>query len=966
MKIGRGSGAEMRDKRRKEHDGTSGSTVYDSGGDWPSVERTVPGESYGGGVDPPRIGRFHIHGRLGEGGMGVVYSGFDGELGRSVAIKLMRAALDTDIEARPRLLREAQALARLSHPNVVQIFEVGHHEGRLFVAMEFVDGKTLQAWLRGPDGPRTWRQILDVFIAAGRGLAAAHEVGLVHRDFKPSNVMIGFDGRVRVLDFGLVGSLADDEPSPSSSSSQSLHEVPNPPVLQTPLTMTGDILGTPAYMAPEQYNGRRCDARADQFSFCVALYEALYGVRPFAGNTAWDALEASERGEIRPPPADSRVPEWLHAAVVRGLSPDPAARWPSMAALLAELDRDRDGPARMRTTIAVALATLVLGVWLSAVRGPGPAERCDAEVAADLEDVWDEQTPAGLAPAVHTQVLALLEKWKEARRDLCRGRLSGLLSDEMLYRGSRCLATHRQFLLRLATELAHGATDLEWRELPSPAKFAGCVHSFDRAETAMNAIVMDPEALRRIEDEVAEAEVAWLAGRYRDSEALASAALRDANELGHPPTVALALYHLSRAQDSGPRAALAGATLAEADLLAVAHDLPDLAADVALRRLRFAVYQSEHPHDGWVWYEVLRGRLARIGAQDDPREVEAHDYLGLVALTERDFALAEEEFLKALEGRAGAWPLLRTPALMGLGRMFLLRDQPAAAHEQFAEAREIIEAELGPAHPRLVPALLNHIDALLKLQRVDEAEAAASRALAIAGAQPGSPHLSLAQLFAARVAEARGDRSGALALAESARNALRVEGRTANQRVYRPEVLDLVARVSYETGGARAAIAPYLELLGAPEGHEPSYGSTLARAYTSATRLAEEAGADELALRFAAAARSFFPHAERAEVPALLVELALAESAALMRRGRTEAATTMIRSALDSWQASATSPDVRAADLHYALFSALRAAAPAEALPHALRAREAYAGLPAPPRAKLTALDEWLRRHDRG
>ncbi|MFY0540589.1 protein kinase domain-containing protein [Nannocystis pusilla] len=808
-----------------------------------------------------------MHGRLGEGGMGVVYSGFDGELGRSVAIKLMRAALDTDIEARPRLLREAQALARLSHPNVVQIFEVGHHEGRLFVAMEFVDGKTLQAWLRGPDGPRTWRQILDVFTAAGRGLAAAHEVGLVHRDFKPSNVMIGFDGRVRVLDFGLVGSLADDAPGPSPSSSQSRHDVPNPPVLQTPLTLTGDILGTPAYMAPEQYNGRRCDARADQFSFCVALYEALYGVRPFAGTSAWDALEASERGEIRPPPADSRVPAWLHAAVVRGLSPDPAARWPSMTALLAELDRDRDGPARMRTTIAVALATLVLGVWLSAVRGPSPAERCDAEVAADLEDVWDEQTAAALAPAVHTQVLALVEKWKEARRDLCRGRLSGLLSDEMLYRGSRCLATHRQFLLRLATELAHGQTDLEWRELPAPAKFAGCVRSFDRAETAMNAVVMDPGALRRIEDELAEAEVAWLAGRYRDSEALATAAVRDANELGHPPTVALALYHLSRAQDSGPRVALAGATLAEADLLAVAYDLPDLAADVALRRLRFAVYQSKYPHDGWVWYDVLRGRLARIGAEDDPREVEAHDYLGLVALAEDDLPLAEEEFLKALAGRAGEWPLLRTPALMGLGRMFFLRGEFTSAHEQFAEARGIVEAELGPAHPRLVPALLNHIDALLKLKLVDEAEAAASRALEIAGAEPGSPLLSLAQLFAARVAEARGDFGGALALAESARNAMRVEGRTANQRVYRPEVLDLVARVSYETGGARAAIAPYLELLSAPEGHEPTYGATLAPAYTSAARLAEEAGADELVLRFAAAARSFVPHARPAEVP---------------------------------------------------------------------------------------------------
>ncbi|PCC73627.1 Serine/threonine protein kinase [Nannocystis exedens] len=946
-------------KRRTEHDTASGSTVYDSGGDWPSVEGTFPGGSYGGGTDPLRIGRFHIHGRLGEGGMGVVYSGFDGELGRSVAIKLMHAALDTDLEARPRLLREAQALARLSHPNVVQIFEVGHHEGRLFVAMEYVDGKTLQAWLRRPEGPRTWRQILDVFIAAGRGLAAAHEVGLVHRDFKPSNVMIGSDGRVRVLDFGLVGSLADDVPSPSAS--QSLRVVPHAPVLQTPLTMTGDILGTPAYMAPEQYNGRRCDARADQFSFCVALYEALYGLRPFAGNSAWDALEASERGEISPPPPDSRVPAWLHAAVVRGLSPDPAARWPSMKALLAELDRDRDGPARARTTIAVAAATLGLGVWLSALRGPAPAERCAAEVAADLADVWDEQTPAELAPPVHTQVLALVEKWKEARRDLCLGRLGGMLSDEMLYRGSRCLAAHRQFLQRLARELDYGATDLDWRQLPSPAKFAACVRSFDRAETAMNAIVMDPEALRRIEDQLAEAEVAWLAGRYRDSEALATAAVRDARELGHPPTLAHALYHLSRAQDAGPRAALSGATLAEADHLAVAHDLPDLAADVALRRLRFAVYQSKHPRDGWVWYDVLRGRLARVGSEGDPREVEAHDYLGLIALAEGDVTLAEDEFLKARDGREGAWPLLRTPALMGLGRTFLLRGDPAAAHEVYAEARSIIEVELGPDHPKLVPALLNHIDALLPLERYDEAEAAARRALELADVELASPHLSLAQFYAAVVAEQRGELERALALAESARAALRAEGLTADQRGYRPYVLDLVARLSHETGGAKAAIAPYHELLTAPEGRDPAYGPRLAQAYTHAATLAEEAGVDELALRFAAAARSFLSDVEPAKAPALLVELALAEGAVLARRGHTAAATLVIRSALDSWDPGGQSSDARAADLHYALFSALRGPAPADALPHALRARDAYAALAAPPQAKLATLAEWLR-----
>ncbi|MCY1054761.1 serine/threonine-protein kinase [Nannocystis sp. SCPEA4] len=957
----------MRDKRQEQFRPAS-PTVYDSGGEWPSVhDETLADFGRGDAPDPERIGRFHIHGRLGEGGMGVVYSGYDDDLGRSVAIKLMHAALDADLETRPRLLREAQALARLSHPNVVQIFEVGRHEGRLFVAMEYVHGKTLQAWLRGPDGPRTWRQILDVFLAAGRGLAAAHHVGLVHRDFKPSNVMIGADGRVRVLDFGLVGSLLDCSIDPSAPRPPPVREGPTLPVLQTPLTMTGDVLGTPAYMAPEQYNGRRCDARADQFSFCVALYEALYHRRPFAGATAWEALEASERGEIQPPPLHSRVPAWLHAAVVRGLSPDPAARWPSMTELLAELERDRQGPVRTRFAVGAAAVTAAVGLWFSAVEAPTTAEECEAELNEALGSAWDERTAAALGPAARVRVEGLIKTWRTIRSELCATRHMGSFSAAEYRRGIECLEPYRRLFVRLGERLADGAGDVNPAELPDPARIAACADPSDMSHQTFHGSAGDQEAARRIEEGITEAEVAFITGRYRDSEALAHSAVRAAEELGHAPTLAHALYHLGRAQDFGLRAAAAPRTLAAADLLAVEHDLHDLAANIALRRLRFAAYHREPAEVGRVWYEVLRGRLARVGVADDPRRLEAHNYLGEIALVRHDWAIAEREFRSVLDHAAGTATLLRGPALLGLGRVAFGRGDVAEAHARLAEAQALIEAEWGQEHPRLVPVLLNSADVLLSQGRLVDAETAAQRALAIAKANPRSPRIAVAYYYAALVARERGEFARALALAEHARAELRARELTPEQRSYRPVVLDLVGEMAFKTGEASAALAPYLELLGSSSADDPGQGPALAEAYTRAAGLADRAGADDLVLRFAAAARPFLAAPELASAPELAVDLALAEAHALLRRGRVAAATLVIRSALETWDLDDTATDPRAAALHHALFLALQTKAPAEARCHALRARDLWTLQRPPSRAEFDSLTAWLRAHpDRG
>jgi serine/threonine protein kinase/Tol biopolymer transport system component len=296
------------------------------------------------------VGRYVILEHLGEGGMGVVYAAFDPELDRRVAVKLLRpdhASTATAERRRERLQREAKAMARLSHPNVVSVHDLGVTGEHLFVAMDLVEGMTLRAWLAEP---RPWRDVVRVYRDAGRGLAAAHQSGIVHRDFKPDNVLLDSAGVARVTDFGLAFAGSMDEPS-------------GPLAQGSPrLTRDGALLGTVEYLAPEVFRGGLADARSDQFSFCVALFEALHGEHPFVANPTSQTLSVADayalevlQGRVRPPPAGSDVPAWLHRVVLRGLAVDPAERYPSMEELLADLGRD-PAPARRRLLILAGVA----------------------------------------------------------------------------------------------------------------------------------------------------------------------------------------------------------------------------------------------------------------------------------------------------------------------------------------------------------------------------------------------------------------------------------------------------------------------------------------------------------------------------------------------------------------------------------------------------------------------------------
>ncbi|HUJ61280.1 MAG TPA: serine/threonine-protein kinase, partial [Kofleriaceae bacterium] len=336
------------------------------------------------------IGRFVLVDELGEGGMGVVYAAYDPQLDRKVAIKLLHAALHSP-EYHARLLREAQAMAKINHPNVVKVHEAGAFEGQVYVAMEFCDGGTLRAWLTA--APRSQREILDVFAQAGQGLAAAHDAGLVHRDFKPHNVLMAGDGVVRVSDFGLASLVGDAPREPPPALDAASGDAPSGSTpLSWRLTQTGAIMGTPTYMAPEQFAGRATSAATDQFAYCVALYEALYGELPFPHATTGDLAYAVQHGVYAKPPASARVPKWLRAAVMRGLSVAEADRFPSMRELLHALARD---PRRRNRRIAAGAAAAVVAIAGLFVLRPARVAECSGGHAR-REAVWGPARAAAL------------------------------------------------------------------------------------------------------------------------------------------------------------------------------------------------------------------------------------------------------------------------------------------------------------------------------------------------------------------------------------------------------------------------------------------------------------------------------------------------------------------------------------------------------------------------------------------
>jgi hypothetical protein len=380
---------------------------YDTAGVSATME--APGSGRGGALEilarGTRVGRYEVEYLLGSGGLGMVYAAHDPELGRRVALKL----LHVEGAGQERLVREARALARVAHPNVVAVHDVGRFGDRAFVAMALVVGRDLRAWLSA--APRRSAEIVDVFLAAGRGLAAAHAAGLVHRDFKPENVLVGDDGRVYVTDFGLARAVAEKEDPVTG--------VPAADPLAARLTQAGFRVGTPAYMAPEQHLAGYADAHSDQWAFCLSLYEALYRARPF-DHTSYERLRADVLvGRMQPPPREARVPSTLSRIVHRGLRPAPEERWPSMAALLGALGRDRRKLPRRLAALAAAVlavvATAAAGDWVARARHAAVAREAFAAAHRAVERAVAFRWETFVALAELSTMLPILREAAAAR-----------------------------------------------------------------------------------------------------------------------------------------------------------------------------------------------------------------------------------------------------------------------------------------------------------------------------------------------------------------------------------------------------------------------------------------------------------------------------------------------------------------------------------------------------------------------
>ena len=522
------------------------------------------------------VGRYRVKEALGAGAMGLVFAAHDPRLGRDVALKLLRGGGEDASLLRERLLREARLLARLSHPNVVAVHDVGTLGDQVFVALALVDGGTLSEWLRNQ--PRSVPEVLAAFHKAGEGLFAAHQLGLVHRDFKPDNVLVGKDGHVRVTDFGL----AVDVAVPEETFAAALATDPSLPLR---LTSTGALVGTPAYMAPEQLEGRRVDAKSDQFGFCVALYEALYGERPFAATDLAGLKRALLAGQVRPAPKGSRVPAWLRRVLLRGLQLDPAARYPDLRALLLALERGplvgrRSLPAAGLVIVAAALAA----VWLK----PDPC--------SGGERAWNAAGRAQSgSPAIDAALAGYRAAFIGAFEQSCRAaRDRGEESEATLSLRTACLSERRAAaagMVRALASIGEVAPD-------AAAKAAAALPAIDDCSrpAALSGLPppSDAAALQRLDELEAalfEARTLGLVGQAGRGAALAKEVATGAEQLAWKPLIArAALAQASFAAAGQPREAglhrAAALAISARDDATAADAFTALLDEVALRQGR--------------------------------------------------------------------------------------------------------------------------------------------------------------------------------------------------------------------------------------------------------------------------------------------------------------------------------------------------------------------------------------------
>jgi len=678
---------------------------------------------------PGKIGRFTVIRELGRGGTGIVYIAYDEQLDRKIAVKLLNNERpdDSSGSANARLLREAQAMARVSHPNIAAVHEVGMFHGQIYVAMEFVHGETLSAWHRR--GPASWQEVLAVYRQAAAGLAAAHEAGLVHRDFKPANAILGEDRRVRVLDFGLAR--ADASPGgiaaleTTDEGLAALASSTEQPHLDLSLTVTGTVLGTPAYMSPEQFIGKRVEAKSDQFSFCVALYEALFRERPFDGDTLPSLMSAVLTGKVREPTTAARAPRWLRLAVLRGLRHDPEQRWPSMRALELALTPERPS---QRWTWLAALgvgATLTAGAtsWLGAA---DPAAQVCSGAAQQVVGVWDparkEQVRAAMlasaAPGAEDsfeRVARHLDdytrQWVAAHTDACEGHsVRRDQSAELMDQRMACLAERRHALAATAALL--GEADAQVVEhaaeltLTLPAVAACSDPAYVGQQLRPPA---DPNAARLVEAArtlLTEASTRERVGKYAEGLELARQAAATAKAVDYPPLAAEVDLRLGTLLELDSQYTEARDALERAYYAALGAGHHAVAIDAAIALVLVTGRRLSQPEAMQSWVRHAEAYIRRAGTDLQRARLDSNRALGAFlvaeygdskarALKARSFHLAA---LQIYQAERAELDIART--LLAISETHEMAMDDLTQSEQYlTQAVAAFERLGGPEHP---------------------------------------------------------------------------------------------------------------------------------------------------------------------------------------------------------------------------------------------------------------------------
>lgn len=696
------------------------------------------------------VGRYVILDRLGHGGMGVVYRAFDPDLDRRIALKLVRS-VSKDTTA--RLMREAQALAKVAHPNIVSVFDVGEYGDTVFIAMELIEGKNLHEWVKEtqPD----WRTLVGYLVDAGRGLAAAHAAGLVHRDFKPHNVIVGTDGRVRVLDFGVArkaiwtGDEGADEESDESGRSGPL-----------PRIMPSRLTGTWGYMAPEQRKKQVLDARADQFAFGVSAWEVLFGQRPFEAETQAEYAEAAAAGRVRQPPANNPTPAWVRRVLLRTLSPNPDDRYRSMDDVLSALTTD---PARRRweyVTAGIVISVAAAATFAISSLGSGSAPCEDA--ARHMDGVWDQSISARLdsafrasgasfagdaAAKVRSALDKKRDKWVAMHREACRAtRITGEQSTALLDLRMSCLAHRKRELGALVTQLVTS---------PDAARVAASVEAVAQLPAidacadrdALAAVIPPPpDPARRADIDAAGEELATInamlsTGQWPDARSRAERVQARAKQLDFAPLVAeagLARGLAERLAGSSPTAELA---LAEAAQAAARAHLDETAARVWSELAWVVGYEQERAPEGLALAAAAEASALRASATPLQLAEVAHTR-ATILLAKGDQPAALKEAERALSLLASA-PEADFETADMLTTLAMIRSEQGdyraaeAAHRQALARRK---AALGEAHPKVADSLDNLGVVLFHQGAFAEAKTYYEQALALRLAALGPGH----------------------------------------------------------------------------------------------------------------------------------------------------------------------------------------------------------------------------------